>query len=910
MKKLIMLIPLLLLPIIVYANTSGTLGNVNWTYEGGTLTLSGNGRMPFTYSDHYTPPWNDYKQSIRNIVIKAGVTYIADYAFSNCSAVTSITVEAGNTYYDSRENCNAIINTVNNSLVVGCQNTLIPVNVTSIEAYAFSGRSSLTSISIPDGVTHIDYRAFMDCSALTSINIPNSVTNIGQSAFDGCSALTSINIPNSVIDIGKYAFRGCSALTSIAVEPGNLKYDSRNNCNAIIETETNTLLLGCPNTLIPNSVTSIGSYAFYGLRSIIIPSGVISIADNAFGNKNITKTIWLTNSPPIGYKEAEGLVNYVSNDLYTSLDNKVVYPFLSSLFDVNGVRYVPVSPSDHTCDAIDCIDTDIEPTVKIPSAISYQGINMTIKNIQPYFCRGSNNIKYLICENEGNIAQYAFSGCPNLENAICNNIGSIGESAFYNCKSLRQVSLGEKTTNIGSYAFENCTYLSSIEIPNDVTGLGWRSFAYCSSLERVIIGTNVKTIGSSSFLGCYSLSTITIGSQVVSIGYGCFENCKNLSTISLPKSILNIYNNAFNGCIGLKNVYIEDREEELNMGYITNQNGGYGAPLFYDCPLDSVYIGGNITYKNSSDYGYSPFYGHPTLRTVAITGNETEISQNEFYGCTNLQSFTVGDGVTKFGDWAFSGCSSLKNLSFGSQLQTIGKDAFSDCTSVTKIVSKTATPPACGDQALDDINKWSCTLVVPTGSKEAYQAANQWKEFFFIEEGEGGGNPEPINPETKKCAKPTIYYSNGKLTFESATAGAICESTITDADINSYTGNEVQLGVTYRITVKATRDGYEDSDIATATLCWIEVEPLTEGIANDEVSVSEVKAMPVLIQADGRIIVITGAADGTPISVFSINGMQAGSAISQNGKTTIPVQLPGNIAIVKIGDRSVKVMVK
>ena len=158
--------------------------------------------------------------------------------------------------------------------------------------------------------------------------------------------------------------------------------------------------------------------------------------------------------------------------------------------------------------------------------------------------------------------------------------------------------------------------------------------------------------------------------------------------------------------------------------------------LFADCPLDSVYIGGDISYSTTSNKGYSPFYRNTSLRSVTITDKETEISPNEFYGCTNLESFSVGDGVTLFGDWCFSGCSSLKTLSFGSHLQTIGKEAFSDCVSVTQIKSKAAVPPTCGSQALDDINKWNCTLTVPKGSMSQYQTADQWKEFLFVEEGD------------------------------------------------------------------------------------------------------------------------------------------------------------------------------
>ncbi len=158
-----------------------------------------------------------------------------------------------------------------------------------------------------------------------------------------------------------------------------------------------------------------------------------------------------------------------------------------------------------------------------------------------------------------------------------------------------------------------------------------------------------------------------------------------------------------------------------------------GNSVFSGCPLDEVYIGRKLSYTKTSSAGYSPFYKKTTLRSVKFTDKETEISDYEFYGCTNLTDVSMGDGVKSIGTYAFSGCSSLEQFTCGKQLESIGKEAFSDCTSMTKFRTRAAVPPTCGAQALDDINKWECTLYVPTESIDNYQAADQWKNFFFIE---------------------------------------------------------------------------------------------------------------------------------------------------------------------------------
>ena len=668
-------------------------------------------------------------------------------------------------------------------------------------------------------VTSIGYHAFFDCSGLTSLTIPNSVTSIGDYAFWGCSGLTSVTIPNSVTSIGSSAFSGCSGLTSVKVESDNPKYDSRNNCNAIIETSSNTIIFGCMNTTIPNSVTSIGEYAFsscsgltsvtipnsvtsigmeafYGCRgltsvtipnsvtsigkfafygcssltSVVIGSGVTNIGEGALNYANLKKIIWLTNTPPTGYYNDYGVVNYVSNNQF-SFYNQVKYQFLSSYFDVDGIRYVPVSPSEKTCDAIDCVYDERATNTRIASTVVYKGVTMMVKNIKPYFAYNNNYIKTLSADNDGELAH----------------------NSFANCSNLTSVTLGKKVSKIGIEAFCGCSSIKRIDIPDIVTELNERTFSGCTSLKDIKIGSNVKTIYEYALSECSALLSITIPSSVTTINSAVFYNCTSL-----------------------KNVVFKESEAELNLG--SNVKGdeygySYGNPLFSSCPLDSVYIGRNINYH------LSPFSYNLSLRAVKFADKETEISENEFYGCTNLQKITIGDGVTTIGKRAFSGCSSLKFFAFGSQVAEIGEEAFSDCAAIVEISSKAKAAPACGSQALDDINKWECKLYVPDGCIAAYEAADQWKDFFFKEEGEGtasyGDNDEEI---VMKCETPTITLVGDKLSFACATDGVTYYYSVSYSDVKSGTSSkDVDLTKTYTITVFARKDGYGDSEVAKAT---------------------------------------------------------------------------------------------
>lgn len=232
--------------------------------------------------------FNDYLKAIN---IPKSVTKIGDYLLGSDKEVASITVEEGNSVYDSRENCNAIIETATNTLIEGCMNTVIPNTVSSIGYMAFCARTTLTSIAIPESVKSIGDYAF-SMTALKTIDIPNSVVKIGANAFDQCRVLESINIPESVEEIGEYAFNGCWSLSSLTI-PSNITSIEDGTFRECEKLET---------IKIPEKVTHIGNFAFRNCKSLVrltIPGNVESTGEFVFRLcDRLTDITCLATNPP------------------------------------------------------------------------------------------------------------------------------------------------------------------------------------------------------------------------------------------------------------------------------------------------------------------------------------------------------------------------------------------------------------------------------------------------------------------------------------------------------------------------------------------------------------------------------------------------------------------------------------
>ena len=474
------------------------------------------------------------------------MTSIRDYAFDNCTSLTSIEIPSG---------------------------------VTSIRDHAFDNCTSLTSIEIPSGVTSIGNSAFKNCTSLASIEIPSSVTSIGNEAFAYCTNLTSIEIPSGVTSIENYAFSNCTSLNSINVDKDNQSYSSE---DGILFDKEKKKLITYPagkkekEYNIPSSVTSIGAGTFYGCRSLTrieIPSSVTSIECLAFyGCTSLTSIEIPSSVTRIAAQVFYGCTSLTSIEIPSSVTSIGMWAF-------------------YNCTSL--------TSIEIPSSVASIGIyafsrcvSLNSINVDKSNQEYSSEDGILFDKDKKELICYPAEK-KEKEYNIPSSVTSIGTYAFGNCTNLTRIEIPSSVTSIGGGAFDNCTSLTRIEIPSSVTSIGTYAFSWCVSLNSINVDksnqeyssedgilfdkgktklitypagkkekeynipSSVTSIGDYAFDNCTSLTRIEIPSSVTSIGREAFEKCERLTSIEIPSSVTSIGWNAFAYCTSLTDIEIQ-----------------------------------------------------------------------------------------------------------------------------------------------------------------------------------------------------------------------------------------------------------------------------------------------------------------------------------------------------------------
>lgn len=298
-----------------------------------------------------------------------------------------------------------------------------------------------------------------------------------------------------------------------------------------------------------------------------------------------------------------------------------------------------------------------------------------------------------------------------------------------------------------------------------VTSIGSRAFSDCSGLTSVNIPNSVKSLGETAFGYCSSLTSVTIPNSVTSIGKHAFSLCKSLTSVNIPNSVTSIAYSTFYGCSGLTSVAIPNGVTSIEISAFEKCTG---------------------------------------LTSVTIPNSVTSISNYAFSNCSSLPSVTIPNSVTNIFYHAFEGCSSLTSVYIGTGIEKISEKAFANCTELIDIICYAEKVPGVSSDAFENSYIQSVTLHVPSASVDLYRAKNVWKDFKSI---------VAIEQNTQRCEEPTINYANGELTFSCATEGVGYVTEITADDAKKYYDSKITLSGTYNVSVYATKDGYESSDV-------------------------------------------------------------------------------------------------
>ena len=564
----------------------------------------------------------------------------------------------------------------------------------------------VTELVIPDGVTSLD-RTFAGCTNITSVQCPDSMLYIGTHAFMNCSALTSINIPKNVWNVNGWTFVGCSSLNDISVSSENQYYTYKDGC--LIEIGTKTLVWGNYDCIIPSdgSVTAIGEFAFAErekLTGIVIPEGVTSIGSYAFAVcTNIESFVY--NGTEEDWKKVSKGSQWKNGCTFTVTFTKESEPNTGS----QGLEFT--LNSDGNSYSVTGIGTCTDTDIIIPT--TYNDLPVTSIGDSAF-----ENCSKLTSINIPNgvisIGSHAFFNCLKLTSVnIPNSVTSIGDYAFVFCESLIGINIPNSVTSIGIQAFGYCSSLTSITIPNGVTSIGMYAFSDCSGLESIVVAEgntvyhsyqnclietasktlmagcqnsiipadgSVTRIEDSAFSSCSKLTSINIPNGVTDIGMSAFYGCSSLTSIIIPISVTNIERYAFSDCSKLESLVVE----EGNTRYHSDNNCiiyTYAKELVVGCKSSVIPTDGSVT-----SIGHWAFYDCRSLTSITIPNSVTSIGDMAFRGCSNLTSINISEGVTSIGFYAFSGCYKLTSITIPNSITFLDYGAFNYCENLSTFI--------------------------------------------------------------------------------------------------------------------------------------------------------------------------------------------------------------------------------
>ncbi len=723
-----------------------------------------------------------------SISIPTTVTYIGRFSFNNCYQLKSFIIPTSLTILQEAlfSNCSSL------------ENIIIPSNITSIGINCFEACKRIKEINLPSSITSIGDGAFSKCFYLKKINIPNSVTNLGNYVFSdcinleditisesisvikmytfsGCKNLKKINIPSSITSIEASAFHECFDLESIIL-PSNLK-SIGNDCfykcgklKSIIIPEKVTSIgdaafrycLNLSNVKLSSSLTQLNTYIFNNcksLYSISIPASITKIYDDALTNcQNLNYVFINSTTPPT-------LISAYSPATVFSADYIIVPNGLKSLYN-NLPKYYGFNISDeksiftkdsifnidylNDCNAIFSVYSNTNWTVEADQNWITINKNFLDENTYELNCSASSNngqsrtakiliyidgiLKKTIIINQNGVinSKKVIVTAGNLHKLILlnerNNIskleleGTINAVDFKTMRdSLLLKELDLSKVQITSYTGTNgtSTYstnysqnaippnafsvygkeypLSKIILPLSLEEIGSAAFSFCSKLYEINIPSNVKILN--GFYNCYNLKKINIPNSVTQINASCFKNCYNLENVNISNSVTQIGEYAFQNCLTFTDINIPNSVTSI------------GRNAFDSCK--------NVKKVNIP----------ASVKTIAYWG---------FNYCNSVDSLIIPPSINTLNECAFAFAKELVTLSIPSTITTAYySNTLEGCSNLSYLYMYLPKPPSAGSNTLVSVDKNSCILYVPYGSKSIYQSTNYWKDFKRIIEMEG-----------------------------------------------------------------------------------------------------------------------------------------------------------------------------